>query len=292
MKGIIPDEIQYLKGLELLGLSKNSLEGTIPSTLSTLPLLKELALDDNMLTGNLFDTISSDMTNLQYLYVEDNEFTGNLDNGDTVVELTSLVEADLSGNSFQVKKQLPPEIFALPNLKVLDLAANNIRAGLPDNIPTNGVLEYLNLRLNSISSTLPTSISNLVALTHLDLESNGLDGELPGEALATLANNLTYLFLGKNPKLEKGEIPNEFQSLTKLRELSLDDINLTGTIPNWLEQLTDLKLLDLRYNDLTGTIDEIDFSRLSGLSYLLLSDNKFTGPIPAGRLSGLDELGT
>merc|ERR1712146_186563 len=127
--------------------------------------------------------------------------------------------------------------------------------------------------------------------THLDLESNALTGSIPAEEMAkTWGSQLTYLFLGKNPDTDGGELPIEFQWLPKLRELSLDNMGLSGKIPTWIEELTDLKLLDLRFNDLSGTIDGIGWDQLGGLSYLLLNDNKFIGPIPTDTLNGLDEL--
>merc|ERR1712151_874630 len=142
---------------------------------------------------------------------------------------------------------------------------------------------------NSLSSTIPESVSNLRALTHLDLESNALTGSIPGEKIGTNLDNLTYLFLGKN-RFDSDQAPVEFRSLTSLRELSLDGINLQGAIPNWLSELTDLKLLDLRNNNLTGSLDGIDFSKLSALSFLLLNDNNLTGSIPEDALAALNEL--
>jgi Leucine-rich repeat (LRR) protein len=283
LTGTIPEFLGDLLLLEVLGLSKNSLEGTLPAVLGTLPLIT-LAIDDNMLTGDL--TFLGSISTLAYLYAEDNDFGGSLDQG-FFSDLQGLIETDLSGNQLEAAS-FPLEIFSLPRLRVLDLSANEIVGSLPEEVPSNTVLEYLNLRLNSISSSIPDSISNLAALTHLDLEANSLTGDIPEQSIATM-EKLTYLFLGKNP-FRGGTVPESFQSLTALRELSLDDTQLEGGIPMWLERLTDLRLLDLRHNELTGSIEDVDFATLSDLSFLLLSNNKLVGQIPDASLSSLDAL--
>lgn len=279
MIGSIPHFLGDLQRLQVLGLSKNQFSGSLPGSFGTLRL-KTLGLDDNMLTGDLAPI--SMMNSLEYVYVEDNEFSGKLDHG-MLVDLKGLKEADLSGNQLE-GASIPTHIFTLPLLKALDLSDNDITGSLPDTMPENNVLEYLSLRRNAVSSAIPNTISNLRALTHLDLESNAFTGELP-KSLGDL-KDLSYLFLGINP-LTGGSIPDELKSLTALRELSMEDIQLVGNIPEWIGDTTGLRLLDLRHNELTGSI-QVDFSKLKHLEYLMLSDNKLTGEIPVGLGSQTD----
>lgn len=92
--------------------------------------------------------------------------------------------------------------------------------------------------------------------------------------------NLTYLFLGDNAlSLNGGTIPDQLQSLTMLRELSLGNSGLQGPIPHWIEEFEHLRLLDLSENELSGNLD-LDFSKLNHLRYLLLHDNQLTGSLP------------
>jgi Leucine-rich repeat (LRR) protein len=264
LTGSIPHFLGDLQRLQVLGLSKNQLEGTLPGSLGTLGL-KTLAIDGNILTGDLAPVAM--MTSLEYLYAEENDLHGNLDHG-LLADLKSLIEADLSGNRLE-SAQIPTHLFSLPQLRVLDLSDNSISGSLPESLPDNSVLEYLNLRMNSMPSSIPDSISNLRALTHLDLEANAFTGDLPADSLASL-KDLSYLFLGKNP-LNDAIMPGSFQSLTGLRELSMDDVGLQGEIPTWMGNLSNLKLLDLRNNQLTGgSLEAVDFSNMNELTYFVV----------------------
>jgi Leucine-rich repeat (LRR) protein len=211
LTGSIPHFLGDLQRLKVLGLSKNQLEGSLPGSLGTLSGLQTLAIDGNHLTGDLAPVAM--MTNLEYLYAEENDLHGNLDHG-LLADLKSLIEADLSGNRLE-SAMIPTHMFSLPQLRVLDLSSNSISGSLPTSLPDNSVLEYLNLRMNSISSSIPDSISNLRALTHLDLEANAFMGDLPADSLASL-KDLSYLFLGENPSLNNATMPDSFQTLTGL----------------------------------------------------------------------------
>jgi len=279
--GAIPDFIGNLGRLEVLGLSNNQLEGTLPDALGYLRL-KTLAIDDNLLAGSLAPVAR--MTNLEFLYAENNNFSGRLDDG-LLADLTNLIEIDLSGNTLEANS-LPSHLFTHPKLKVLDLQDNFLAGSIPSDIPENTSMEFLSLRSNNIPSSIPGALQRLSALTHLDLEANSLTGTIPAEELGTMTK-LSYLFLGKNP-IEPGPIPDQFGSLRSLRELSLDALQLTGSVPAWVENLSELKLLDLRLNSLAGSID-LDFSSLSQLSYLLLDGNLLDGEIPQS-LGSLKEL--
>jgi len=281
LTGTIPDFLGDLGRLEVLGLSNNQLEGTLPGALGSLGL-KTLAIDDNILTGSVAPVAM--MTTLEFLYAENNNFNGKLDDG-LLTDLTNLIEVDLSGNMLEASS-LPPHLFTHPKLRVLDLQDNLLAGSIPSDIPENTAMEFLSLRSNNIPSSIPGALRRLSALTHLDLEANALTGTIPAEELGTMTN-LSYLFLGKNP-IEPGAIPDQFGSLRSLRELSLDALQLTGPIPTWLENLSGLKLLDLRLNSLAGSI-EVDFSKLPQLSYLLLDGNLLDGEIPQS-LGSLNEL--
>ena len=79
---------------------------------------------------------------------------------------------------------------------------------------------------NPITGSFPTkTIGNLVELDHLDLTSTLFTGGMPSEIGAL--TKLTYLFMaGMN--FTAGTIPDEYQSLTSLEDLSLKRSQRTG----------------------------------------------------------------
>eukprot|EP00980_Cylindrotheca_fusiformis_P005758 scaffold1194_cov127-Cylindrotheca_fusiformis.AAC.35 len=273
MQGTFPDFVGELAHLQVIGLSRNNFVGKLPPSLGTLRL-KTLAVDDNALTGDL--SAIRLMSPLQYLYAQNNSFSGNLFHGILMSQLPNLVEVDLSDNDL-TGSTIPSHIFTLPKLRLFDASGNNITGTLPADIAENNVLEYLSFRGNSIGSSLPAKISNLKKLSHLDLEDNSLMGALPFSM--GYMSSLQFLYLGKN-SLTNGAIPGELKELTALKELSLNNLGLQNEIPSWIGGLTDLKLLDLRENELSGTLEEIDFSQMHRLAYLMLNDNKLSGTIP------------
>ncbi|KAH7307103.1 hypothetical protein KP509_22G045800 [Ceratopteris richardii] len=75
-----------------------------------------------------------------------------------------------------------------------------------------------------------------------------------------------------------GAIPNQFNSLKHLTELSLAENMLNGSIPN-LGDLQNLKILDLHDNQLSGSIPDF-LGDLPALTTLNLANNNLSGPIP------------
>ena len=88
-----------------------------------------------------------------------------------------------------------------------------------------------------------------------------------------------------------GTIPSEIGNLTSLRDLELDDNQLSGTIPSEIGNLTSLRDLELDDNQLSGTIPS-EIGNLTSLSTLWLFDNQLSGPIPSeiGNLTSLSIL--
>lgn len=272
LEGTIPEFLSNFQRLQVLGLSKNNFVGSLPGSFGRLRL-KTLALDDNALTGDLVPLRL--MSTLNYLYAQNNALQGNLWHGVMHSGMTSLVEVDLSGNDL-TGIDIPDHCFSMPKLELLDVADNKLGGKFPDTIPDNVMLRYLSLRGNEMTSSIPDSISNLKQLTHLDLENNVMTGTLP-PALSSM-QKLQYLFLGQN-SFQATDIPSELQNLVSLKQLSLNNLGLSGAIPSWITKLLNLSLLDLRENNLTGTLD-IDFSKFHSMKHLMLHDNKLAGSLP------------
>jgi hypothetical protein len=141
----------------------------------------------------------------------------------------------------------------LTQLKVLSLSDNSIRGFIPSEIDQLKSLEGLELDGNALTGTIPTNIGSLTNLTRL-----------------ALSNNILY-----------GEIPSTIGKLTSLRNIELSGNQLSGKIPGFIYTLPKLSVLDLQKNLLSGDIFGGNTATISPLTRLLLSDNSFTGVIPA-----------
>ena len=257
-----------------------------------------------MLEGDITEILTSEHNGLQFIYVEENLFTGTIDN-DFLLNYTELIQLDMSGNAFD--GTVPSHFFDMQSLEVLDLHDNMLVGSLPE-IPNNNVLSFVALHQNQITGPIPDSITKLGNLRHLDLSQNMLVGPM-----STLLNNvttLTYVFLAEND-FSQGDIP-DYSNLVNLREFSLKNTRRTGRIPDFLAGMNDLILLDLdgtwnvfgqqrldigirlsyvfllADNQLTGSFPEF-LVNMTSLKAILLNRNMLSGPIPSG-LDNLEDL--
>ena len=159
----------------------------------------------------------SKLTQLEKLYLYDNQLTGTI-----------------------------PDLSALINLEILSLYENELTGPIPD-LSTLINLTQLYLYANQLTGPIPDL--DLPELTTLYLQYNELDGEIPALDLP----ELTALYLQNNQLT--GPIP-ALSALTKLKYLHLQNNQLTGPIPDGsgtplLEQLL------LYNNQLTGSIPDL-----------------------------------
>ncbi|XP_030960371.1 receptor-like protein 7 isoform X2 [Quercus lobata] len=165
-------------------------------------------------------------------------------------------------------------------------------------------LRKLNLALNNFSSfsTIPSEFGQLVRLTHLNLSRSFLHGRIPSE-ISWLSNlvsldlsfNYNYYSVGADSyylKLRRIDLEALVQNMTYLRELHLDDVNISSSLPQSLANLSSLTSLSLSDCILLGEfpsdifllpkIQAIDVSgHLSNsLSVLNMRKNCFQGSMP------------
>ena len=277
--GTLPD-LSKLTKLKQLSLSNTGLGGSLPQSLSSLIELQRLYLDDCRFEGSV-EVLQS--MNLTHVYLEDNMFTGNIDDN-FFAQAKSLVHLDASNCSFS--GSVPGHLFKLPDLAVLDLSMNSLEGQLPDEALASvqdSKLEFLSLHTNNITGSIPSSISKLKSLTTLDLSINQFTNTIPS-SISDLTN-LDILFLGRN-NFNPGSVPEWIRSMKGLTELSLKNASLTGSIPEWLGDLTNLTFLDFGENKLIDTIPQ-SLGSLSELMVLILNRNKLTGELGLGGLSKL-----
>ncbi|PHU11100.1 putative LRR receptor-like serine/threonine-protein kinase [Capsicum chinense] len=117
------------------------------------------------------------------------------------------------------------------------------------------------------------SSENLV--TALGAPSQGLSGVLSG-----MISNLTNLkqVLLQNNNIS-GHIPRELGKLPNLETLDLSNNHFSGHVPESLGQLSSLQYLRLNNNSLSGAIP-ISLARVPHLAFLDLSFNNLSGTIP------------
>lgn len=112
-------------------------------------------------------------------------------------------------------------------------------------------------------------------VTLLGAPSQSLAGILSG-AIANLTN-LKQISLQNNNI--SGKIPPEIGSLLKLQTLDLSNNGFSGSVPNTLGQLKSLQYLRLNNNSLSGSFPA-SLANLSRLAFLDLSYNNLSGPVP------------
>ncbi|KAI9070777.1 hypothetical protein K1719_047260 [Acacia pycnantha] len=127
----------------------------------------------------------------------------------------------------------------------------------------------LNLAFNNFNSAIPSSIRDLKNLTSMNLSSAGFVDQIPMEIAQltrlTILDLSTSYYLAKSAlKLENPNLEKLVQTLSEVRELYLDDINIAlngnewghalssflpylQVIPMEIAQLTRLTILDLSY---------------------------------------------
>ncbi|KAI3465426.1 hypothetical protein Pfo_022089 [Paulownia fortunei] len=294
LSGPIPWQIGELKYLQSFFLWGNSVSGTIPPAFGNCTELYALDLSRNKLTGSIPEEIFS-LKKLSKLLLLGNSLTGGLPR--SVARCQSLVRLRLGEN--QLSGQIPKEIGQLQNLVFLDLYMNHFSGGLPSEISNITVLELLDVHNNYITGDIPPQLVALINLEQLDLSRNSFTGEIPESF-----GNFSYLNkLILNNNLLNGEIPKSIRNLQKITLLDLSFNSLSGPIPPEIGYLTSLTIsLDLSSNRFIGEIPEtmsglrqlqsLDLSRnvlygkitvlssLTSLTYLNVSCNNFSGPIP------------
>ncbi|XP_010925350.1 uncharacterized protein [Elaeis guineensis] len=294
LSGPIPWQIGDLKALQCLFLWGNSISGAIPPSFGNCTELYALDLSKNRLTGTIPDEIFS-LKKLSKLLLLGNSLTGELPK--SVANCQSLVRLRLGEN--QLSGEIPKEIGKLQNLVFLDLYTNQFHGKLPAELANITVLELLDVHNNHITGEIPPQLGELMNLEQLDLSHNSFTGEIPSSF-----GNFSYLnklmlnnnmLTGSLPKsirnLQKltllnlsanslsGPIPPEIGSLTSLTiDLDLSSNRFVGEIPQEMSSLTQLQSLDLSSNMLHGGIAVLGM--LASLTYLNISYNNFSGPIP------------
>jgi len=218
-----------------------------------------LNLGRNKLTG----TCPSDLgllSNLQFLVLSSNQFSGDTRDWRfiNVAAQSKLEVLDLSRNLFS--GDIPQHLFGLSSLKQLFLSSNCFHGSLDDRICEPTHLEKLVLDGMSSSSNC------LQPFFPFPLKDSKDDDSTKSSDRSANSLSFDFYFNGKfSKKYVGGSIPSCLWNLEKLHTLQLSGNGFTSSLPQ-----------------------QLNFSR--SLSKLVLTHNKFTGPIPVNLLERLDQF--
>ncbi|KAJ0960073.1 hypothetical protein J5N97_000132 [Dioscorea zingiberensis] len=301
--GTIPASLSNASMLQMFDLRINKFSGTVPPVFGGMNAFLKLTLDvnqfqasdakdlsfidslvncsnlqgfsiaDNDLGGVLPQSLANFSKELQFLFLDNNHFSGIIPHGiENLISLTDMAfdDNDLTG-------QIPEHIGNLQMLQKLGFQDNKLTGYIPSSIGNLTQLADFDISGNKIEGTIPSTIKNLHQLAALDLYDNSFSGRIPTEIFSQLLS-LRVLDLGNNSL--NGTIPSEIGGLINLQQLLLDGNKLSGEIPGSISGCVVLEDLNLQGNLFTGSIPS-SLGNLKGLRDLNLSDNSFTGGIPS-----------
>ncbi|GLU15163.1 hypothetical protein SLE2022_316790 [Rubroshorea leprosula] len=211
---------------------------------------------------------------LEHLSLRSCNLQGNFSS--QVFQLKKLVSLDLSHNYDLLLDNIKFQmlVHSLTELRFLSLDYVNMSLVVPSSLLNlTSSLEHLSLRSCNLQGNFPSQNFQLTKLVSLDLSHN-YDLLLDNIKFQMLVHSLTELrFLSLDYVNMSLVVPSSLLNLTSsLEHLSLSNCLLQGNFPSQVFQLTKLILLDLSYNDLF--LDNIKFQmlvhNLTELRFLIL----------------------
>ncbi|WVZ95238.1 hypothetical protein U9M48_041029 [Paspalum notatum var. saurae] len=273
--GPIPHSLANSSSLTVLNLIMNRLSGIIPPSLfSASSQLVFVDLTMNLFSGRIPDFQRMPM--LRILRLADNFLSGNIPA--SLGNISSLIEISLSSNN--LSGHIPAQLYNISSLSVLDLRQNNFTGTIPSgnefSLPN---LKTVLMSYNSIEGSIPASLANASKLQLIDLSNNLLAGSVP---LLGSLSHLTLLSLGSNfLKSDIGAFITSVTNCSNLRLLSMRDNILNGSLPISVGNISSsLERLDLGKNLIVGTLPE-GIGNLLQLQLLSIDQNSISGEIPS-----------
>ncbi|KAF9606177.1 hypothetical protein IFM89_023632 [Coptis chinensis] len=256
MMGSLPDIFGKFLSLQSVRLSYNNLTGVLPSSFNGTGV-QNLWLNNQMsgLSGGL-DLLGT-MAQLSQVWLQKNSFTGPIPDLSKCVNLF-----DLQLRDNQLTGMVPPSLMSMLQLRNVSLDNNNLQGPYPEF--GNGVTVTIGT-INNFCNPKPGPCDPQVT-TLLDIAGAmgypmNLAQSWPGNDACHGWTFITCDSQGKNVTVINfskqhfvGTISPAYGDLASLRNLLLNDNNLTGSIPDGLIALPQLQVLDVSNNNLTGKI--------------------------------------
>lgn len=185
--GPLPGKVSRLASLEIVNVSGNYLYGALPEGLSRLDNLQTFIADDNMLSGELPGWLGR-LPSLAVLSLRNNSLQGPLP--ESVRDMGSLRSLVLASNNLTGGV---PDLSALKNLQVVDLANNSLGPAFPR---LGRKVASVVLSGNRFGDGLPGELASFYLLEHLDVSRNRFVGPFPPALLAL--PSIEYLSIAGN----------------------------------------------------------------------------------------------
>ncbi|GMP48545.1 hypothetical protein CsSME_00015862 [Camellia sinensis var. sinensis] len=194
-------------------------------------------------------------------------------NETTFTGLDQLRTLNLSINF--LRGSLPPSLFQMSNLQVIDLSRNDFSGSIPMSINLS-FLEIFDISDNSFESSVPVGICiNSTRIRIIDFAVNHFFGKIPSGF--GNCSSLEHLWLGQN--FLAGDIPEDIFRLPRLNQLDLRDNRFSGELNSGIGNFSDLVGLDISWNLFSGPIPDV-FHRFAKLQEFYAESNNFSGGIP------------
>ncbi|XP_065861587.1 receptor-like kinase TMK4 [Euphorbia lathyris] len=253
--GSIPDIFGSLPSLQSLRLSYNNLTGSLPPSLANSAIQNLWLNNQQMGLSGTIDVLES-MVQLAQVWLHKNQFTGPIPD---LSKCENIFDLQLRDN--QLTGMVPPSVVSLPNLVNVSLSNNKLQGPAP---AFKSSVKVDNDGKNNYCTTSAPACDPQV--TTLLLIAGGL-GYPPRLSDDWIGNNAcsSWDFVTCDPQKKvitvnlakqgfSGTISPAFANLTSLKNLYLNNNNLTGAIPASLTKLPQLQVLDVSNNNLSGKV--------------------------------------
>ncbi|KAG6554141.1 hypothetical protein Mapa_004057 [Marchantia paleacea] len=281
LAGPVPPSIGLLLNLTHISADGNRFD-SIPSNFFKAKQLKFISFRNNLITGNVLDRLSA-FQSLRVLLLGQNLLSGRIDSLSRLNR--SAVQAiDLAGNGMQGNLST---LSGFTKLTILHLGQNQLTGEL-GTIRDMPSMYDLSLEDNNFTGSIP--LSTLSGMISVNLSRNLLQGTftlneifVPGtiNSLDLSDNRFTEVvpeFLDSRNLSAQSTL--DFFWARGVSKILLGGNGLTGSIGSFPESAA---TLNLSHNSLGGDLPQTGKATFfDGMETLLLNNNSFTGPIPAG----------
>ncbi|KAJ1274713.1 hypothetical protein BS78_05G082600 [Paspalum vaginatum] len=273
--GVVPSSIGKLYKLSRLNLeynllqAKNKQDWEFMGSLTNCTELQEFSALGNLLEGNVPTSVGNLSSQLQGLYLSENQLSGHFPFA--VTNLHSLIIVALENNHFT--GELPERLGILRSLQILELGYNKFTGPIPSSLSNLSNLGTLSLQSNQFYGRIPPSLGNLQMLGEFYLFGNNIHGCIPKEIFGI--PTITHIILSFN-KLD-APIHTGIGNAKQLATFDIASNNIPGEIPSTLGNCGSLEYLNISENNFSGGIPT-SLGNINGLK--ILNDNNLSGRIP------------